>query len=51
MAGQRTDGERPSVQERGDMLNSESDTCWAEGDANLSPFTEVRSGVCLYLLP
>lgn len=37
--------------EKGNGLNSDSDTCWAEGDANLSSFSEVRRGVCLYLLP
>lgn len=37
--------------EKGNGLNSDSDTCWPEGDANLSSFSEVRRGVCLYLLP
>lgn len=35
---------RPGRHEKGNRLNSNSDTCWAEGGANLSSFSEVRRG-------
>lgn len=35
---------RPSRHEKGSRLYSDSDTCWAEGDSNLSSFSEVRRG-------
>lgn len=40
----RTDEVRPGRHEKGNGLNSAGDTYWAEGDANLSVFSEVRRG-------
>lgn len=42
---------RSGWHEKGNGLNSDGETCWAEAGTKLSSFSEVRRGVCLYLLP